>query len=111
MLLDVVDAALTRLVELLERRPQLLGSLASASHSASNVTSRAGRYRLDALLELRADPHVRDACTVHLSLEDAVQLATEIIAAASPDHSPGRSRVSVSGRGKNETTDHRKDVR
>jgi hypothetical protein len=59
-----------------------------------------------AIIALRDDRSIRDACTVHLSVEDAVQLATEIIAAATPNHSPGLARISVGGRGKNETTDH-----
>jgi hypothetical protein len=100
VVVDVADAAVTRLLELLERRPSLFGPLGRASgHGGS-------RGRHAAIVELLADPDVRGACTVHLSVEDAVQLATEIIAAATPNHSPGLARISVGGRGKNETTDH-----
>lgn len=98
VILDVVTQAVTRLVELLERRPSLFGELGDASSP--------GRPRRGALAALLADPDVRAACTVHLSVEDAVELATEIIDAATPEPSPGRARSAVSGSTHDKTTDH-----
>lgn len=97
VILDVGDAALTRIVELIDRRPHLLATLADAANHR-----RLSRHA--ALMELLADPDIRQATTVHLSVEDAVELATEIIAAATPAPSPGRARA-VGGRAHDETTD------
>lgn len=99
VILDVVDAALTRLVELLDRRPFLIAEL----YDAANARGQDRRRRITALL---ADAHVRAACTVHLSVEDAVELAAEIIDAATPEPSPGRARGAVGGRAHDKTTDH-----
>lgn len=74
ILVDVTDAALTRLVELIRWHPGLLGALARAS-------GHSGPARLGVVLDLRADPDVRAACTVRLSREDAAELAAELAAA------------------------------
>lgn len=75
VVIDVTDAAITRLVELLNRRPSILADLADAA---------SGRHRHDALAALLHDPAVREAATCRLSVADAVDLAASVIAAAAP---------------------------
>jgi hypothetical protein len=85
VVIDVTDAAITRLIELLLRCPWIVAAL-------SDVTTPPGRRRHAALAALREDPDVRAACAVRLTIPDAVELAAAIIAAASPDYSPADAR-------------------
>lgn len=86
VVIDTADAALARLVELLTRRPHLLGTLADASNPDSS-------HRRAAVAELREDLDVHASCVVRLGVPDAVQLAAQIITAASPDNPNGAGRV------------------
>lgn len=92
VVIDTADAALARLVEILDRRPSLLASLADASYHA-------GTYRPSALASLRADPDVRAAFSMRLDVDDATRLATAIITAASTPGSPGPAAVRAVGGG------------
>jgi hypothetical protein len=83
VVIDVSDAAISRLVELLLRRPSLLGTLGDAC-------APTGRRRHLAIAALRADRDVRATCTVRLEVGVAVDLAASIIAAAAPDVAPSR---------------------
>jgi hypothetical protein len=86
--LDVTDAALTRLVDLLDTHPHVFARLAVATDPQAR-----GARRQVAVAALRADRNLRAACLVHLDVDDAVALATDLITAASTTPPRPRRRV------------------
>lgn len=86
VVLDVTDAALARLVDLLARRPTLMRALVDATRPVYPDA-------VDARRALRDDPDVRAACTIRLEVPDAVDLAASLIACASPTTPSLRPRV------------------
>jgi hypothetical protein len=82
VLIDVTDAAVTRLVRLLADRPSLTWTLDRAAGRGPAEGPAVAALRRAAVAELAADRDVRAVCTARLSRAAATDLAAALIGAA-----------------------------